>query len=432
MGSKKQLNGTEHTIHKEKEMDKLAIGTKSSIRIDKCQVCSSPHLDEIISLGHIPQVNVMQQIGSDLQEEVFFPAELLQCQTCSLVQISHIVDPEIIFPPSYAYTSRTTKILRDNFKNLAEEAEKIVKLKPSDLVVDIGSNDGTLLRNFTKFKVQGVEPTDVAQYANEQGIPTIQSFFNAKTADAIVVKHDRHAKLVTAANVFAHIEDIHSIVQAIKTLIGKDGVFISESHYLMGLIKTNQYDTIYHEHLRYYSLTSIKYLLEMHGLEVFNVQFIPTHGSSIRVYAANKGQFAIDDSVTKTLNAEKLYLTKETFTQFKKNIIQSKIKLYSLLDSLQGSIGAIGAPSRASTLVNYIGLNEDIIQFVLEAPGSNKIDKYMPGTKIPVLQEKIELLTSVDNLLLLSWHIADEMMPKIRDKGFRGKFVTPLPFPGVL
>lgn len=412
-------------------MNKLAFGSKSSIRIDSCQVCGSKDLEEIISLGHIPQVNVMHSIGSNLQEETVFPAEMLLCKHCQLVQLSHIVDPNIIFPPSYAYTSRTTRILRDNFKDLAKQVEKIIGLKKNDLVVDIGSNDGTLLNNFQQFKVCGVEPTDIAKYANDNGIPTIQDFFTMKLANSII-NTQGHAKLITAANVFAHIEDIHEIVKAIKALMDKDGVFISENHYLIGLMQTNQYDTIYHEHLRYYSLTSLKYLFEMHGLEIFHAQLILTHGGSIRVYTAIKGQFEIRDSVREILHTEAQFLVTQKFKQFKETVVKSKSALYELINNLNGTIGAIGAPSRASTLINYVGLNEDIVKFVLEAPGSNKNGKYMPGTKIPVLEETSELLKSVDYLLLLSWHIANEIMPKLRDKGFKGKFIVPLPLPLIL
>lgn len=411
-------------------MNTLAIGTKSSIRVEKCQICNSPNLHEIVSLGHIPQVNVMQPIGSSLQEELFFPAELLLCQNCQLVQISHIVDPEIIFPPNYAYTSRTTKILRENFSNLADEVSKKSILTKNDLVVDVGSNDGTLLSNFSQYRVQGVEPTNVAAHANGAGIPTIQKFFNIEVAHDIVSKQG-HAKLTTAANVFAHIENIHEIVKAIKVLMGKDGVFISENHYLADLIKTNQYDTIYHEHLRYYSLTSLKYLFEQHELEIFDVQSIPTHGGSIRVFAANKNQFKISSQVNIVLEQERAILNEEYFIQFKRNIVKSKCELYKIISNLSGTIGAIGAPSRASTLINYVGLNEDILKFVLEAPGSQKIGQYIPGTKIPVLMETSSLLTSIDYLLLLSWHIADEIKPKLREKGFKGKFISPLPMPSI-
>ena len=410
----------------------LARGTKSSVLVDKCQVCSSSDLTEIISLGHIPQVNVMQPIGSRLQEEIIFPAELLKCGQCSLVQIGHIVDPELVFPPTYSYVSRTTKILRENFAELAEEAIPMLGLTSADLVMDIGSNDGSLLSNFKeRCRVLGIEPTNAAKYANEHGIPTMQRFFNQAAAEAMVATVGK-AKVITAANVFAHIEDVHGIVDAILTGLDTNGVFISENHYLVGLLKTVQYDTIYHEHLRFYSLTSIKYLLEMHGLEVFHAKLIPTHGGSIRVYAARKGARAIMPSVSKMLADEKEYLTDITFKEFKNDVVSSKSYLYYYVKEFHqawGYIGAIGAPSRAATLVSYVGLNEDLIKFVLEAPGSPKIGHYMPGTKIPILEETSELLSSVDDLLLLSWHIADELIPKLRSKGFKGSFIAPLPYP---
>lgn len=409
-------------------MNKLAVGTKSSIRVTNCQVCDSPDLEEVISLGHLPQVNVMADVGTNLKEELFFPAELLKCNNCSLVQISHIVDPEIIFPPSYSYTSRTTKILREGFAQLAEEVKSLINLKSTDLIVDIGSNDGTLLSNFKNTcEVLGVEPTDAADYAIKNGINSIKSFFTAELANKIK-SNDKKAKVVTSTNCFAHIENVHEIVNGIKALLDNDGVFINESHYLIGLMQTVQYDTIYHEHLRYYSLTSLKYLLEMHDLEIFNVNLIPTHGGSIRVYAANKGKFKINSKVETMLNDEKEFLNKINFLKFKDDVVKSKLHLNSIIKNNK-SIGAIGCPSRAITLINYAGLNEDILKFVLEAPGSQKINKYVPGTKIPVLEETSELINSVECLLLLSWHIADEIIPKLKSKGFKGSFITPLPFP---
>jgi hypothetical protein len=415
----------------------LASGTKSSVLVDKCQICSSTDLSEIISLGHIPQVNVMQEIGSRLQEETMFPAELLKCNNCSLVQIGHIVDPELVFPPTYSYVSRTTKILRENFADLAKEVSSMFELKSNDYIVDIGSNDGSLLSNFAnKCKVLGVEPTNAAKYANEHNIPTMQRFFNMDAIKHVLasIGMDAKIKVITAANVFAHIEDVHSIVEAVKLGIKEHGIFISESHYLIGLLNTVQYDTIYHEHLRYYSLTSLKYLFEMHGMEVFHATKIPTHGGSIRVYAALKGMHSVMSSVNEILQEEKEYLTENRFQWFKRSTVQSKIDLYNLLNPLnrQGRVGAIGAPSRAATLISYIGLTENNLDFVLEAPESQKIGHYMPGTKIPILEETSELLSSVDMLLLLSWHIVDELVPKLRAKGFKGKFITPLPLAEIL
>lgn len=411
-------------------MNKLAFGTGSSIRVTNCQICDSTDLEEIISLGHLPQVNVMADTNTNLKEELFFPAELLRCNNCSLVQISHIVDPKIIFPESYSYTSRTTKILREGFKQLSEEVKSVIDLNKNDLVVDIGSNDGTLLSNFKdSSRILGIEPTDACKYAIENGVTSLQRFFNLETAQSVIDNNGK-AKLITCANCFGHIENVHSIMDGIKLLLDEDGIFINESHYLISLMKTVQYDTIYHEHLRYYSLTSLKYLFEMHGLEIFDAKLIPTHGGSIRVYAARKGKFRIGLSVQHILNEEKEYLNNINFKKFKDAVVKSKLELHSILNDYN-NIGAIGCPSRAITLINYVGLNQDILKFVLEAPGSQKINKYVPGTKIPVLEETIELIKSVNYLVLLSWHIADEIMPKIRDKGFRGRFIIPLPYPQI-
>ena len=182
-----------------------------------------------------------------------------------------------------------------------------------------------------------------------------------------------------------------------------DGVFISESHYLVSLIKTNQYDTIYHEHLRYYSLTSLKNLFKRYGMEIIHAKKINTHGGSIRVYAAKKNKFKIKNSVNQILNFEKKFINWKTFINFKKRIVNSKIDLYSMLKKIKQKgkkIYGIGAPSRASTLINYVKLDENIIDCVLEIKGSYKINHYIPGTKIPILDEK-KLFTDRPNYIIL-------------------------------
>ena len=240
---------------------------------------------------------------------------------------------------------------------------------------------------------------------------------------------------MTATNVFAHIDNIHEIVESILQLLTPDGVFISESHYLMSLLETLQYDTIYHEHLRYYSLHSLKYLLEAHGLEVIHAKRIPTHGGSIRVYAARKGTHPIRPSVYEVLEAETEAGPLEVqLEKFRDRMARSKLGLYALLHELKksgGRVYGIGAPSRASTLINYVGLDEEIIDCVLEVPGSLKIGKYIPGTLIPVVEENKLYTDQPEYALLLSWHIADELAPKLKEKGFKGRFIVPLPTPCV-
>ena len=207
-------------------------------------------------------------------------------KSSKLVQLKTIVDKEVIFPKSYPYTSSTTKILRENFKDLYQECTKITNLKKDELVIDIGSNDGNLLSNFvSNHRVLGVTPENIGKIAIKRGIDTILNYFDKKTSNLILRKYGK-AKLITATNVFAHIDDVNSMMKNILKILDNDGCFVTESHYLVSLIKTVQYDTIYHEHMRYYSLMSLKYLFEKYNLKIFHAKKIPTHGGSIRVYVS--------------------------------------------------------------------------------------------------------------------------------------------------
>jgi len=414
-----------------------AAGTGASVPVEQCQICGSDTLDAVLSLGYMPPVNQMVPIGQVPRQQPWFPTELLHCRQCDLVQLGLAVDPVIIFPPEYPYTSGTTKLLRDNFADLYAESSKMLGLKADDFVVDIGSNDGTLISNFQKggHRILGIEPTDVSRIANERGIPTIRRYFGRDTAKEVKAKHGP-ASVVTAANCFAHIEDVHAIVEGIVEMLGDKGVFISESHYLIPLLDTLQYDTVYHEHLRYYSLGSLKYLLEMHGLEVFHARPIPSHGGSIRVYAARKGAHKVQDSVARMLAAEpRGEAMAQRLAKFRDDVVLSKLRLMSMLRDLKekgARIAGISAPSRASTMVNYVGLDEGLIDYVVEIQGSLKIGKCMPGTGIPVVDEAKLFADQPDAALIFSWHIADELAPKLRAKGFRGQLITPLPVPRVL
>ncbi len=414
-----------------------AAGTGASVPIESCQICGHTPLDTVLSLGYMPPVNQMVPIGQVPRQQPWFPTTLLHCRNCDLVQLGLAVDPVIIFPPEYPYTSGTTKLLRDNFAELQRESAAMLGLSSKDLIIDIGSNDGTLLSNFKSGgqRVLGIEPTDVGDIANQRGIQTLKRYFGVEVASEVKRDHGP-ASVVTAANCFAHIEDVHAIVDGIVEMLKPDGVFISESHYLIPLLDTLQYDTIYHEHLRYYSLASLKHLLEMHELEVFHARPIPSHGGSIRVYAGRHGAHTVQDSVRRMLAAEPRgdAMVKRLDT-FKRDVILSKLRLLSMLRELKekgARVAGISAPSRASTLVNYVGLDEGLIEYVCEIPGSLKIGKCMPGTQIPVVDESRLYSQQPGCAIIFSWHIADELAPKLKAKGFRGKLITPLPVPRVL
>jgi hypothetical protein len=414
-----------------------AAGTGASVPIEYCQICGNECLETVLSLGYMPPVNQMVPVGLAPHQSLWFPTTLLYCNKCELVQLGLAVDPAIIFPPEYPYTSGTTKLLRDNFAELYVESSKLLALRNEDLIIDIGSNDGTLLSNFQKggHRILGIEPTNVSNIANERGIPTLQRFFSREVGQEVKARHGT-ARLVIAANCFAHIEDVHAIVDGVLEMLGADGVFVSESHYLIGLLDRLQYDTIYHEHLRYYSLGSLKYLLNMCGLEVFHARHIPSHGGSIRVYAARRGAYPVNQSVGQMLDGEmRGEAMRKRLATFRSDVVLSKLRLLAMIKDIKergGRIVGLSAPSRGSTLVNYVGLDETIIDYVCEIQGSFKIGKYVPGTLIPVVEESRLFSDQPECAIIFSWHIAHELVPKLRARGFKGTMLTPLPLPQAL
>lgn len=398
--------------------------------INKCQFSQKKDLVNILSLGFLPGVNQMHKINSKRSFENFFPTNLVYSPSSKLFQIDNIVNKKTLFPKSYPYTSSTTKILRENFKNLYEETNKIFKLKKDDLVIDIGSNDGNLLEKFKNCKVLGITPEKIGLQAIKKGIPTIIDYFTSKSANKILTKYGK-AKVITATNVFAHIDDIDKVIINIKKLLKKNGIFISESHYFLSLVKTLQYDTIYHEHLRYYTILSLKNIFNKYNLKIIKVKKIPTHGGSIRVYVTRKSfKFKKCHSVNLAIKEEKKYLSPTKLKKFRDKVLMSKVNLFSKLQNLKEKnkkIFGVGAPSRATTLVNFVGLNENILDCICEIKGSHKINHFLPGTRIPIFQEDIIYKQKPEYLLLLSWHISKELITNFKKKGYKGKFIIPLP-----
>ena len=401
----------------------------------ECQISGSTNLELILSLGLIPRVNQMSKINSSPKEQIFFTTEIYYSPVSKLVQLGINVDKSLLFPKRYPYTSSTTKILRDNFKELSEEVFNKFKIDTEDLIIDIGSNDGNLLSNFlNKTRVLGVTPEDIGQFAIEKGIPTILDYFTPTLSKNIKNKYGL-AKIITAANDFAHIDNIGEILNSIFYLLKDDGIFISESHYLLSLVEENQYDTIYHEHLRYYSLSSLDFLFKKHNLEIIYAKRINTHGGSIRVYAGKKNRHKIDNSFLELVDYENKELFCKDLYNFKNKVVNSKLKLYSLLKDIVNNgfkIYGISAPSRSTTLINYVGINADIMDCILEVDGSQKINHYLPGTDIPILNEKKLYLDQPEYALILSWHISDELINNLRKKGYKGKFIIPLPEPNIV
>lgn len=402
---------------------------KISKIINKCQFSNKKDLIRVLSLGFLPGVNQMQKVGSYKNFEYFFPTNLVYSPSSKLFQIDNIVDKKILFPKSYPYTSSTTKILRENFEDLYHETHNLIKLEKKDLVVDIGSNDGNLLKRFKDCKILGVTPEKIGYKAIKEGVPTIIDYFDRQVVNKIIKKIGK-AKVITATNVFAHIDKIDELIKNILKLMKPDGVFVSESHYFLSLVETLQYDTIYHEHLRYYTVTSLKNIFNKYGLKIIKVKNIKTHGGSIRVYVTKNKAFEVHKSVKIALKKEKKYLSKKNLNLFKSKVLKSKIDLLEIIKKIKfknHNIFAVGAPSRATTLVNYVGINEEMVDYICEIKGSHKIGHYLPGTKIPIMPEEFIFKKKPQYLLLLSWHISKELIKNLKSKGYKGKFIIPLP-----
>jgi hypothetical protein len=355
-------------------------------------------LESVLWLGSSPATCNMVPVGTRQASEAHHPLELMVCQECTLAQLSVVVDPEEVFPVDYPYQSGNSKALHENFKALSERVTTL----PSDLVVDIGANDGTLLSKF-HCRTVGVEPTGQAEKIDG---PAYQEFFSEELAEKIVARHGQ-AKVVTACNVLAHIPDIDSVMRGIDILLAEDGVLIAENHDLQSVVD-GQWDTIYHEHLRFYDPYSFYRLLEKHGFGMWDCQKIPTHGGSFRALA--------DRRATKR-PPKRVY----DFDGLASKMADQR----ELIRSEACGVLGIGATARATTIIHYCGLDVEDITSVCEVRGSDKIGRYIPGTRIPVVDEQV-LFDEQPESILFSWHLEDVIVPKLRERGYKGRIVVPL------
>jgi SAM-dependent methyltransferase len=410
-------------------------------KVFNCQVCGSSKSRPVIDMGLAPLVNTLPPVDLDSPVDIVYDLALIQCEECTLVQLRFAPDMQSVFPESYPYLSGLTTPLVRNFQNQALDVVKFLKEKfPENYfkVLDIGSNDGTLLKCYSDLgcDVYGIEPTQASDVANANGIKTLKAYFNSQSV--------AHAKgeigkvsLVTATNVFAHIPNPLQILADISEILEEEGLFVSENHYLSDLVDQLQIDTIYHEHLRYYTVVSIEALLNRGGFDLIKVQKIESHGGSVRIWAARKGIMSIDASVAEFKESEKSAgINDGSFlTTFDESVKVWRNELCALINSLNlkgANIGGIGAPSRSVIMISYLGLNHNDVFAIGEKTGSKKIGKRIPTTRIPIIDEAELLNLKPTHLLLLSWHMGDDLIANLRSKGFTGDFIVPLPTPRIL
>ena len=403
-----------------------------------CQSCSSPDLELGISLGMLAACNDLKPIGDATPTKVY-PHDLWFCARCGLAQLGYVPPQTETFPSSYPYTSSTTRALRDNFRDLYEEHRKIAPLRTQDLVIDIGGNDGNLLSHWPRENVRlNVTPEDMGKRGAEHGITHHQAYWSAATARDVVNSYGV-ARLITATNVFSHVPDLHDFLEGVLEALSPGGIFAIEFQSLTDLLRGAYFDNIYGEHARYNSLASIRHQLSAHDLTIIGARSIPTHGGSIRVYAMRESErmrTAGGYPVSRLFNDElhEYTVTIADFATFRRKVVQHRRDMQRLVGDIRRlgmTIVGIGAPSRAATLIGYDGLSAEDMSCVLETAGSHKLEKYMPGTRIDVREESEDFLRAADFALLLSHHIGDELRASLRAKGFRGKFIRPLPTVGI-
>ncbi len=405
-----------------------------------CKICSSEDPQLFLSLGKTPLANNFVPKEHLEKEEPYFPLEACFCNHCKLVQLNYVVPPELMFK-HYVYVSSTTKMFREHFTKMAEDLTQRFGLTKHSLVVDIGSNDGLLLKGFKNLgvKIYGVEPADnLARQANAEGIATLNEFFSAESVKQIIAEKGK-ADVVTANNVFAHIEDIHAVTKNVKALLKDDGVFVIEVAYLVDMMKNMTFDAIYHEHIYSYSLTPLVYFFEeVQGMSVFDVEHVTTHGGSLRVYVKKQeGKWEIAPSVQQMLAEEKYFGIHEqkTYEHFAAKVNKSKealVNYITLLKSQGKKIAGYGAPAKTTTLLHFCGLGNKELDYIVD-DNPLKAGLYTPGNHIPVVSSGKLREEKPDYVLLLAWNFANEIVQKNKEHQENGiKFIAPFPEPKII
>ena len=393
----------------------------------------------MLDLGEQPPANSFIDQSELNSPEPKFPLRLFWCHNCFLVQLLDIVDKEYLFK-NYFYMTSASRPIVEHFTKYAQEIhEEFLQGLDDPFVVEIGSNDGSLLAEFKKLgtSILGIEPaTNLAKLANESNITTKNTFFSSKVGKEIV--QSRNASVVVANNVIGHVEDLQDLMEGIRILIGKSGIFIFEVPYLIDLIKKLEFDTIYHEHLSYFSLLPIMNLTNRYGLEVFDVKKQSVHGGTIRVFISQKNNFKAKDSLKHFLDEEHRFGLDdiEVYRSFSVKVAEFKRKLKTELEIIKKeskSIFGYGASAKGNVLLNYCDIDTSLLDYVIDTTPL-KQGKYTPGTHIPIFPPE-KILDKGDGYiaLLLAWNYEPEILEKekqFREKG--GKFLIPVPEPRLL
>lgn len=400
-----------------------------TIRRSNCRLCGAKDLTLLLDLGYMPHAGDFLY-NNEIGRELYYPLKIYRCNRCNLVQILDVIPQNVLFK-NYHYLSSVS--LSSHFKEYAKEMFNNY-LATSKFAVEIGSNDGVLLKPLMEYgvKVLGVDPSvNVSKLAIKNGVNTITKEFTSQLAEKIVKRYGK-ANAIFANNVLAHIDDINDVFKGVEILLDSNGIMVAEIHYFPELIKKNQYDFFYNEHLCYYTLNTFSKLLSNHGLTIFDAKKIQIHSGSIRVYIKfkNNRKYKVSNSVKRLLNDEKRITHKE-LSKFITTIDLNRNKLIYKLNALkkQGyKIVGYGASGRANTLLNYCEIDGKLIDYIIDK-SPERAGKYTPGTHIKIVKPDVfRKDKTLKYVLLLAWNYKEDIIRKEKkyiDNG--GKFIIPLP-----
>ena len=402
----------------------------------RCRFCNTALEHVFIDLVNSPASNSFLTADELNEPEVFYPLKVYTCHNCFLVQVDEYKKSDKIFDNKYVYFSSYSKSWLKHAKEYTEMMVRRFGLNAQSRVVELASNDGYLLQYFKsqQIPVLGIEPTaNTAEVAMSKGIESIVDFFGVRLAKELAAKNI-FADVLLGNNVLAHVPDIIDFVGGMKILLKKDGVITMEFPHLLQLVANNQFDTIYHEHFSYLSFTTVKAIFESLGLVMFDVEELPTHGGSLRIYAKHK-----EDQSKNILETVHQLLEKEEktgitdikyYSNFSDKALKVKINLLMFLAEQKKNgrkVAAYGAAAKGNTLLNYCGVKNDMISFVVDA-NPHKQDKFLPASHIPVLNESHLRSNKPDFVLILPWNLKDEITAQLEYiKEWNGKFVVPIP-----
>ncbi len=404
-----------------------------STTITTCRACGAKTLEPVLSLGKTPLANALLTKDDLDKPEPAFPLELVFCSSCALVQITEEVPPETMFG-EYLYFSSFSDTMLKHAEAIATRLTRDQKLDAKSLVVEVASNDGYLLQYYAKqgVPVLGVEPArNIAKVAEGKGIRTLCRFFGSEVAQELAGNGEL-ADVIHANNVLAHVPDLNGVVSGFATLLKEKGIAVIEAPYVRDLVEHCEFDTIYHEHLCYFSLTALDRLMARHGLVVHDVERLPIHGGSLRIFVSKTGAYARTERVTALLEQETASdIDKLSFyAGFASRVNGLKKELVATLADLKSKgarIAAYGAAAKGATLVNFFGIGHDTIDFVVDR-STYKQGRYMPGARIPILPPTALVEKRPDYCLLLAWNFADEILAQQKEyREAGGKFIVPIP-----